>query len=129
MAFLIEPQFAGLNIIRDFPSTQAALAKVCQVGDELVAERFEVYFNGIELANGFHELTDPIEQRQRFIKANLERQKLGKETLPIDEHFLSALEQGLPDSCGVAVGFDRLLMLQLDKNSLDEILPFSWVNI
>jgi lysyl-tRNA synthetase class 2 len=129
MAFLIEPQFADLNIIRDFPSTQAALAKVCQVGDELVAERFEVYFNGIELANGFHELTDPVEQRHRFIKANLERQKLGKETLPIDEHFLSALEQGLPDSCGVAVGFDRLLMLQLNKNSLAEILPFSWDNI
>jgi lysyl-tRNA synthetase class 2 len=129
MAFLIEPQFAGLNIIRDFPSTQAALAKVCQVGDELVAERFEVYFNGIELANGFHELTDPVEQRQRFVKANLERQKLGKEILPIDEYFLSALEQGLPDSCGVAVGFDRLLMLQLNKNSLAEILPFGWDNI
>jgi len=129
MAFLIEPQFAGLNIIQDFPSTQAALAKICQVGDELVAERFEVYYNGIELANGFHELTDPVEQRQRFVKANLERQKLGKEILPLDENFLSALEQGLPDSCGVAVGFDRLLMLQLNKNSLAEILPFSWDNI
>ncbi len=129
MAFLIEPQFAGLNIIRDFPSSQAALAKVCQSGDEMVAERFEVYFNGIELANGFHELTDPIEQRRRFVQANNEREKLGKETLPLDENFLSALELGLPDSCGVAVGFDRLLMLQLKKESLKEILPFDWDNI
>ncbi len=126
MAFLIEPNFAGLNIICDFPSTQAALAKTCQKGDEFIAERFEIYFNGIELANGFHELTDPIEQRARFVKANLERQKLGKEVLPLDEHFLAALEQGLPDSCGVAVGFDRLLMLMLKKESLSEILPFSW---
>jgi lysyl-tRNA synthetase class 2 len=129
MAFLIEPQFAGLNIIRDFPSTQAALAQVCQSGDEMVAERFEVYFNGIELANGFHELTDPVEQRRRFVQANSERKKLGKETLPLDENFLSALELGLPDSCGVAVGFDRLLMLQLKKESLKEILPFAWDNI
>lgn len=129
MAFLIEPQFTGLNIIRDFPSTQAALAQVCQSGDEMVAERFEVYFNGIELANGFHELTDPIEQRRRFVLANCERKKLGKETLPLDENFLSALELGLPDSCGVAVGFDRLLMLQLKKESLKEILPFAWDNI
>lgn len=129
MAFLIEPQFAGLNIIRNFPSTQAALAQVCQSGDELVAERFEVYFNGIELANGFHELTDPIEQRRRFVQANHEREKLGKESLPLDENFLSALELGLPDSCGVAVGFDRLLMLQLKKDSLKEVLPFDWDNI
>jgi len=124
MAFLIEPQLTNLNIIRDFPATQAALAQLSK--DGTVAERFEVYFNGIELANGFHELTDPLEQRRRFVHANLERQKLGKETLPLDEHFLAALEQGLPDSCGVAVGFDRLLMLQLKKESIKEILPFSW---
>ncbi len=129
MAFLIEPQLSDLHIIRDFPSTQAALAQICKSGDEMVAERFEIYFNGIELANGFHELTDPVEQRHRFVQANTERQKLGKEILPIDEHFLAALEQGLPDSCGVAVGFDRLLMLQLKKESLKQILPFSWDQI
>jgi lysyl-tRNA synthetase class 2 len=128
MAFLIEPQFAGLNIIRDFPATQAALAQICKSGDDMIAERFEVYFNGIELANGFHELTDPVEQRRRFIQANQERQKLGKQTLPLDERFLSALES-MPDSCGVAVGFDRLLMLQLKKESLEEVLPFCWMNI
>jgi lysyl-tRNA synthetase class 2 len=129
LAFLIEPNFAGLNIIRDFPASQSALAKIFLRGDERVAERFEVYFNGIELANGFHELTDPVEQRARFIDDNLQRQKQGKEVLPIDEHFLTALEKGLPDSCGVAVGFDRLLMLMLNKESLAEILPFSWADI
>lgn len=129
LAFLIEPQLTGLHVIRDFPPSQAALAKLSQTEEGLVAERFEAYFNGIELANGFHELTDPIEQRQRFVDDNLERQRRGKEALPIDEYFLSALEQGLPDSCGVAVGFDRLLMLQLKKESLKEILPFSWDQI
>jgi lysyl-tRNA synthetase class 2 len=129
LAFLIEPQLTGLHVIRDFPPPQAALAKLHTTEDGLVAERFEAYFNGIELANGFHELTDPIEQRKRFMDDNLERQKCGKEVLPIDENFLLALEQGLPDSCGVAVGFDRLLMLQLNKESLKEILPFAWNNI
>lgn len=129
LAFLIEPQLTGLHVIRDFPPPQAALAKLYQSEEGLVAERFEAYFNGIELANGFHELTDPLEQRQRFTDDNLERQKRGKEVLPIDEYFLAALEQGLPDSCGVAVGFDRLLMLQLNKETLADILPFSWTEI
>lgn len=128
MAFLIEPQLAGLHVIRDFPASQAALAQTCQKGDERIAERFEVYFNGIELANGFHELTDPVEQRKRLVQANHEREKLGKNILPIDERFVAALEH-MPDSCGVAVGFDRLLMLQLGKNSLEEILPFCWATI
>lgn len=129
LAFLIEPQLAGLHIIRDFPPPQAALAKLYRSEEGVVAERFEAYFNGIELANGFHELTDPVEQRQRLVDDNVERQRRGKEALPIDGYFLSALERGLPDSCGVAVGFDRLLMLQLKKESLKEILSFSWDQI
>jgi lysyl-tRNA synthetase class 2 len=129
MGFLIEPRFQGLTVVRDYPPTQAALARTAQTAEGVVAKRFEVYFNGIELANGFHELTDPIEQRDRFVQANIDRQKHGKETLPIDEFFLEALEQGLPDSCGVAVGFDRLLMLMLKKESLTEVLPFSWTEI
>ncbi|MBS0648564.1 MAG: EF-P lysine aminoacylase GenX [Verrucomicrobia bacterium] len=128
MAFLIEPQLTGLHIIRDFPASQAALAQTCQKGGERIAERFEVYFNGVELANGFHELTDPVEQRKRLVQANLERKTLGKEILPIDERFIAALEH-MPDSCGVAVGFDRLLMLQLGKGTLEEILPFCWSTI
>lgn len=129
MGFLIEPRLEGLNLIHDFPGSQAALAQTALRGTELVAERFEVYFNGIELANGFHELTDPVEQRRRFMQANEERQKLGKRMLPLDEYFLAALEKGLPESCGVAVGFDRLLMLKLKKEALSEILPFSWGDI
>jgi lysyl-tRNA synthetase class 2 len=126
MAFMIEPQMKGLTIIRDFPVAQAALAQLYESEEGVVAKRFEAYFNGIELANGFHELTDPVEQRRRFIDDNIERQKIGKEHLPMDERFLAALEQGLPDSCGVAVGFDRLLMLQLKKETLAEVMPFSW---
>jgi len=129
LAFLIEPQLTGLHVIRDFPPEQAALAKLYRSEEGVVAERFEAYFNGIELANGFHELTDPVEQRKRLVDDNLERQRRGKDALPIDEYFLSALERGLPDSCGVAVGFDRLLMLQLKKENLKEILPFAWDQI
>lgn len=126
MGFIIEPKLQGLHVICDYPPSQAALATTRDTPEGTVAERFEVYFNGIELANGFHELTHPTEQRRRFLVANTERQKLGKAPLPLDENFLAALEKGLPDSCGVAVGFDRLLMLKLGKTSLKEVLPFTW---
>jgi lysyl-tRNA synthetase class 2 len=126
MSFVIEPQLQGLHVITDFPPSQAALAATKITTEGAVAERFEVYFNGIELANGFHELTDPLEQRHRFLTTNLERQKLGKPELPLDEKFLAALEKGFPDSCGVAVGFDRLLMLKLGATSLEGVMPFTW---
>lgn len=126
MSFVIEPKLQGLHVISDFPASQAALATTKETAEGLVAERFEVYFNGIELANGFHELTDVTEQRNRFLAANRDRQTLGKQQLPLDENFLAALDQGLPDSCGVAVGFDRLLMLKLGKASLSGIFPFTW---
>ncbi len=96
--------------IYDFPTSQAALARI-RPGNPPVASRFEVYFRGIELANGFHELQDAKEQRQRFEKNLLERKKLGFPILPIDELFLSALIHGLPDCAGVALGIDRLIML------------------
>lgn len=127
LGFLIEPQLGKeeLCVLDYYPSTQAALAKKSQRADEQVAERFEVYYKGIELANGYHELTNAQEQRQRFIEANLHRRQLGKQMLPIDEYFLQALEKGLPDCCGVAVGFDRLMMLRHEA-SIDEVLPFAW---
>lgn len=120
MSFVIEPKLPQekLVVIRDYPATQAALAQTHERGDEKFAERFEVYFGGLELANGYHELADSAEQRRRFEEANAERLKLGKEALPLDENFLEALERGLPDCCGVAVGFDRLMML---KNGVSEI--------
>ncbi len=128
MSFVIEPQLGKdeLFVLRSYPATQSALAQVTEVDGEPIAERFEIYFQGIELANGYHELTDAKEQRRRLLESNAKRGKSGKDTLVIDEHFLHALGQGLPDCCGVAVGFDRLLMLKLKAISLHEILPFDW---
>jgi len=125
---LVEPILgqSGLTVLTHYPASQAALAKTITLGNELVAERFEVYFQGIELANGYHELCNAQEQRQRLEEANQERIALGKQSLPIDENFLQALSKGLPDCCGVAVGFDRLMMLRQGVSSLEEILPFGW---
>lgn len=117
-----------LTVLTHYPASQAALAKKIWLDGAEVAERFEIYFSGTELANGYHELTDPIEQRHRFIAANAERERLGKPRLPLDEFFLTALAKGLPDCCGVAVGVDRLLMLRHKMSSLEEVLSFSWVS-
>lgn len=116
-AFEIEPSFTkkAITVVTDFPPEQAALA---QLGENGMAERFEIYYGGMELANGYHELTDPQEQRSRLVAANLARRALGKEELPIDKDFILALERGIPDCCGVAVGFDRLMML---RHQLEEI--------
>ncbi len=122
----IEPKLGkeGLLALAYYPSTQAALAKTLSIQDELVAERFEIYYKGIELCNGYHELTDALEQRKRITEGNEARIKLGKKALPIDENFLQALEKGLPDSCGVAVGFDRLMMLRHHTDDLSDVIPF-----
>ena len=80
----------------------------------------------IELCNGYHELTDAFEQRLRLIEGNQKRLQLGKKALPIDEEFLSALEKGLPDCCGVAVGFDRLMMLRHRTQEIADVIPFAW---
>lgn len=120
----IEPRISDeVLFVHDYPPGQAALACVRQ-GDFPVAERFELYFNGVELANGFHELTDAAEQRQRFEAENLQRKELGLDTLPLDEHFLQALDAGLPDCSGVALGFDRLAMLASSATDIADILPF-----
>ena len=112
----------------DFPVPQSALAKIRDENPP-VASRFEVYFKGIELANGFHELQDAKEQRARFEKNNVYRQHQQMEIIPIDENFLAALEHGLPDCAGVALGVDRLVMLALEKDSIDAVMGFSAVNI
>lgn len=127
---VVEPQLGQdeLFVLAYYPASQAALAKKKWHDLEQVAERFEVYYHGIELANGYHELTDAKEQRLRFQEANLLRQSLGKQTLPIDEFFLKALENGLPDSCGVAVGFDRLMMLRHHTSTLAQVIAWEWAN-
>lgn len=125
---LIEPHLGRnqLCTLAYYPASQAALAKTCKRNDEIAAERFEIYFQGIELANGYHELADAKEQHDRLIEANEHREQLGKNTLPIDTNFLTALEKGIPDCCGVAVGFDRLMMLRHSKNNIDDVIPFAW---
>lgn len=124
----IEPHLGQgeLTVLKNYPSTQAALAKTQILEDETYAMRFEIYCNSLELCNGYHELRDPDEQLFRLNEQNQKRKELGKPPLPIDENFLEALRLGLPDCSGVAVGFDRLMMLKLDKRDIGEVLPFSW---
>lgn len=124
---LIEPHLGkhGLCALAYYPASQAALAKTIVRGDEQAAERFEIYYQGLELANGYHELVDAKEQHKRFIDSNIHREQLGKKPLPIDTYFLKALNIGLPDCCGVAVGFDRLMMLR-HHQPISEVIPFNW---
>jgi lysyl-tRNA synthetase class 2 len=121
----IEPRLdAGrLIFVYDYPASQAALARL-RPGDPPVGERFELYLNGLELANGFHELGDAHEQRRRFARENAARRALGLPVMPMDEHLLDALEAGLPDCAGVALGFDRLVMLAAGKDSIQEVIAF-----
>jgi elongation factor P--(R)-beta-lysine ligase len=119
---VIAKQFQGYTFIYDFPASQASLAKL-NADNPLVAERFELFYNDMELANGFTELTNAKEQRERFEKDNQQRQVAGLSTYPIDEDFLAALEQGMPNCAGVALGLDRLLMVLLQKDSIQQVLP------
>lgn len=119
---LIEPKL-GIEkpyFIYDFPPSQAALAKVRQ-DQPPVAERFELYINGVEIANGFHELSDANEQLQRFQKDQQKRKQLGKTIPEIDNDFISVLRKGLPDCAGVAVGLDRLLMISQKMSYLPTV--------
>lgn len=109
--------------VTDFPASQAALAKISYT-NPLVADRFEVYFKGIELANGFNELVDGQEQLTRFQQDNLKRQNDGLDPMPIDQHFLDALHYGLPECSGVALGIDRLIMLALNCEKIEQVIAF-----
>ena len=111
------------TLLYDYPACQAALAKVRE-GKPNVAERFELFINGVEIANGFNELTDAKEQRQRFIRENEFRKQSGLEIVPIDDAFLAALEHGLPACAGVAVGLDRLLMVLTGRQNIGELMTF-----
>lgn len=132
ISHVIEPHL-GQNhpvFIYDYPASQASLSVMRQDSGKSyqVGERFEVYYKGIELANGFHELTNFYEQKERFID-NLEKRKsLNLPTLSLDEYFLQALEAGLPATSGVALGLDRLIMLALEKKCIGEIMTFTIEN-
>ena len=112
-----------LQVIRDYPAEQAMLAKFNPDNPDC-AERFEVFLNGLELANGFHELDDAAEQQQRFAQDNLKREAAGLPVMETDTQLLAALEHGLPDCCGVAVGLDRVLMLAIGHTHIGETLSF-----
>lgn len=128
MTHVIEPRLGtGLVFIRDYPASQAALARL-RPGQPAVAARFEVYLGGIELANGYHELTDAAEQQQRFEKDNSCRVALGIEPVAMDGNLLAAMQNGLPDCAGVALGIDRLLMVATQSSSIDATLAFSLSN-
>ena len=111
--------------VYDFPASQAALAKLNPANPK-VAERFELYYRGVELANGFHELSDPQEQRERFLQDNHKRQLQGLPAMALDERFLAALASGLPACSGVALGVDRLIMLALGCKRIEQVLAFSY---
>lgn len=125
MSEIIEPRI-GNDIpcfVYNFPASQASLAKI-SADDSRVAERFECYFKGIELANGFNELTDADQQLRRFRADNEIRSDMNKEQRPIDDNFIAALKHGLPKCSGVALGVDRLLMLALGAKSIDKVISF-----
>lgn len=122
---IIEPNIGQQRpcFIYNFPKSQASLAKISTT-DERVAERFECYFQGIELVNGFNELTDPKEQLKRFKQDNLLRLNKGLDVKPIDYNFIAALESGLPACAGVALGVDRLVMLMCNKHHIADVISF-----
>ena len=124
LGMVIAPTMRGYHFVYDYPISQAALARI-RKDDGSVAERFELFFDGIELANGFSELTDPAEQRSRFERDNALRLARGLPQHPIDERLLAALESGMEDCAGVALGLDRLLMVLLDLDSIDQVLTFT----
>ncbi|HET9765334.1 MAG TPA: EF-P lysine aminoacylase EpmA [Thermoanaerobaculia bacterium] len=117
------PDRAGITFLHDFPASEAALARV-RAGDPPVAERFEAFVEGVELANGYHELADPAEQARRFAADVAARRERGLPDVPADARLLAALAHGLPDCAGVALGFDRLAMLALGATSIDEVIAF-----
>ena len=117
-----------ITVISDYPASQASLARLDEENPEL-AQRFEVFSGGLELANGFVELTDPHEQLDRFIRDREQRSDSGLFLPEIDQKLISALQSGLPDCAGVAVGFDRVAMLAAGVQSIDEVISFGWDRI
>ena len=124
LSHIIEPELGTdhLLILTDYPASQAALAQTIMKENIEVAKRFEFYYQGVELANGYQELTCAKEQRRRFEEENSLRKEMGKEAYILDESFLNALELGLPECCGVSVGFDRLMMLRHQRQSIHEVI-------
>jgi elongation factor P--(R)-beta-lysine ligase len=129
MTHRIQPAFAAdaILVVHDYPASQCALARIRGGGDGMpVAERFELYLGTLELANGYHELLDAREQRQRFERDLGVRAARGQPMPPIDEALLAALEVGLPECAGVALGIERLLMGMLGSDRIADVLAFDF---
>ena len=128
LSCVIEPELGREQptFVHDFPASQAALARLRREEGAVhdVAERFEVYIDGVELANGYHELVDAAEQRRRFESDLAARRAAGLSEPPVDERLLAALEAGMPPCAGVALGVDRLLMVALGAERIDEVVAF-----
>nr|WP_286009682.1 EF-P lysine aminoacylase EpmA [Salinicola sp. S1-1-2] len=128
MSLVIEPDLGreGLDVVIDYPASQAALARKRQDSEDgvEVAARFEIYLHGLELANGYDELTDAEEQASRFAADNRQRAALGKPIVDVDRRLVAALDHGMPAGSGVALGVDRLIQLALGKASLAEVIAF-----
>jgi lysyl-tRNA synthetase class 2 len=118
----------GLVFVRNYPACQAALARLDkdQVGN-IIARRFEAFLNGVELANGYYELIDPVEQKSRFDADLALRKAEGKTAMSVDTQLLAAMDSGLPSCAGVALGVDRLLMQLLDIDDISLVMPFGHV--
>ncbi len=133
MVSLIEPNLtqlcSGPIAITEYPASQSSYAQTEKKidnhdNDFFIAKRFEVYLGGLELCNGYFEVLDPVVQREKFIQDNIKRQGLGFKSIPIDEHLLSAQVAGMPLCSGVALGVDRLMMLALNKSTIQEVVAF-----
>jgi lysyl-tRNA synthetase class 2 len=116
--------FEGMTFVYDFPVHQASLARINKEGASPVAERFELFIGGKEIANGFHELGNAEEQRQRFEQDNQKRLQRGLAVNPIDESLIKALASGLPDCSGVALGIDRLVMALFGLSHIEQSMAF-----
>ncbi|SFH21623.1 EF-P lysine aminoacylase EpmA [Modicisalibacter xianhensis] len=129
MSLVIEPGLGrgGIDMVIDYPASQAALARWRHDPEDgvEVAARFEAYVEGLELANGYHELTDAAEQARRFAEDNRERERLGKPMVDSDRRLVAALQAGMPEGCGVALGMDRLIQLALGKSRVAEVMAFA----
>jgi lysyl-tRNA synthetase class 2 len=130
MSHVIEPLLKDEPIfITDYPASQSALARIKENADgESVAARFELFVEGIELANGYHELTDPDEQQRRLGADQQTRQLLSLPQRPLEQRLVAALAFGLPECAGVALGVDRLVMLALQATHIEEVIPFTFRN-
>ncbi len=124
----VEPRFdkQAITILTSFPKSQAMLARTREENGITVAARFEFFTDGLELGNGYHELTDQTEQKRRLHAADSARKNIGKEGLTPDPFFLAALEKGLPNCFGVAMGFDRLMMVRHNTPQIGDVIPFAW---